>query len=259
MAGTAEDGPFHMVNFIRYREVACYPDGRETTLTGREADELYAPIEFLLAIGAEPVFVAEATETLLGDGTEWDQLGIVRYPSRAAFLSMVEDPEFQERAIHKSAGVEQSIVLVTDLRPSALPPDFEPAESPHPPTPQDPSLEMVHLMRLNPTAIYPEGSNEPERSGQEALGLYEGAAATVALELGVYPLAWFDVVDVLIGDGREWDQVRLNHMPSRAAFDALVADPDRLAAQYHREAALADTYSTLTLPQLNSLSPLEGG
>jgi len=34
------DGPVWMVNLMRYRERAEYADGRETTLTGREADFL---------------------------------------------------------------------------------------------------------------------------------------------------------------------------------------------------------------------------
>ena len=49
-----EDGPFWMVNLVKYREKAVYPDGRETDLTGLEADALYAPLEFLQqAVGAD--------------------------------------------------------------------------------------------------------------------------------------------------------------------------------------------------------------
>jgi hypothetical protein len=50
-------------------ELACYEDGRETELTGREADELYALLEFLQAIGAQVAFVAHVETTLIGDDT----------------------------------------------------------------------------------------------------------------------------------------------------------------------------------------------
>ncbi|MEC7530480.1 MAG: hypothetical protein VYD10_00170, partial [Actinomycetota bacterium] len=49
-----------------------------------------------------------------------------------------------------------------------------------------------------------------------------------------------------IGDGREWDQVRFNAFPSKAAFMALVQDPARLEAQKtHREQAILDTYTLI--------------
>lgn len=253
VAGTAEDGPFYMVNLIKYREKACYRDGRETDLTGREADELYQPLEFLAAIGAEVVFVAEAETTLLGDGTEWDSIGIVRYPSRADFFAMTEDEAFQARAVHKDAGLEQSIVMVTDLLPSQLPADFVPNESPFPATADDPPVEVLHLLKFREQAEYPPGSDEPPRTGEEAMALYEAAAGPVAIELGAYPAAWFEVEGVLIGDGRDWDQFRINHMPSHLAFNTLVADPDRLAGQVHREAGLEDTYTVLAQALLNSV------
>ncbi|MEO1171512.1 MAG: hypothetical protein AAFX94_05595, partial [Myxococcota bacterium] len=53
MIAAPTDGPFYMFNLIRYREMAVYADGRETDLTGREADALYAPTEYLEAIGVD--------------------------------------------------------------------------------------------------------------------------------------------------------------------------------------------------------------
>lgn len=46
----------------------------------------------------------------------FDTVAIVRYPSRAAFLAMIDDPQFQEMSIHKNgAGVAETNVLATDL------------------------------------------------------------------------------------------------------------------------------------------------
>ena len=46
---SGDDGPVWMVNLMKYRDVADYADGRETTMTGREADDTYAPFESLAA------------------------------------------------------------------------------------------------------------------------------------------------------------------------------------------------------------------
>ena len=42
-----DDGPVWMVNLMKYRDVADYSDGRESTISGREADDLYTPLESL--------------------------------------------------------------------------------------------------------------------------------------------------------------------------------------------------------------------
>ena len=246
-------GPFYMVNLIRFREQAVYPDGRETDLTGEEANELYSPVEFLTAIGARPVFVGDVGTVLIGDEGEWDQVAIVEYPCPLAFFAMTTNPEFQARSIHKDAGVEESIVMVTDLMSSGLPDGFEPPDSPFPATDEDPAFEMIHVLRYNETAQYEPGSDEPERTGQEAMDLYSSGAVEAANRVGVYPTAWFQVRGVFIGDGREWDEVRLNHMPSLAGFESLVMDPTRVDGQYHREAALASTYSLITYPTLSAI------
>ncbi len=36
------DGPIYMVNLLRFKERAEYPDGRETDLTGEQAYAIYA-------------------------------------------------------------------------------------------------------------------------------------------------------------------------------------------------------------------------
>lgn len=253
-----DDGPFHMVNLVKYREKADYADGRETDLTGREADALYAPLEFLEAIGAEVVFLGEVEDNLISiDGILWDQVAIVRYPSRAKFFEMTANEEFRARAVHKDAGLEKSLVIVSHLRNGL---GVQPSdEVPNPATPDDPAVAIAHLLGFNEVADYGPESDEPERSGREAMDLYQEAATPVALEQGVNPIAWFDIEGVLIGDGREWDEFRINLFPSHAAFTAVVSDPTRLAGQVHREAALQDTYTTANAVVINNLGGDVGG
>lgn len=242
-ADSAEDGPFYMLNFIKLRDNACYRDGRESDLTGTEANELYTALPHLTAIGAEPVFVGVVESDLLGDGVAWDWVAIVRYPSREAFLGMVADEAFQAELVHKDAGVEKSIVMLGDLRDSILPPGYMPGPSPYPATAEDLAIDIVHLLK------YAEG-------GEEEMALYQQAAMDIALEVGVYPVACFDVLGVLVGDGRSWDELRINHMPSHAGFDAVVADPKRKAGEVHRNAALEDSYSVVAAPFIDALDPI---
>ena len=255
----ADDGPFYMINLIKFREKADYADGRETDLTGREADALYAPFEFLQEIGAQIAFVANVESNLISlEGTQWEQIGIVLYPSRALFFAMTQDPEFQARAIHKDAGVEKSLVIVAHLRDGSSPPT--PDVIPNPATADDPAVAVAHLLAYNEIADYGSASNEPERTGLEAMSLYQQAATPIALEQGVDPVAWFDIEGAFIGDEREWDEFRINVFPSHAAFDAVVADPTRQAGEVHRRAAIADTYTTANRIIINGLSEdLSGG
>jgi hypothetical protein len=62
------------------------------------------------------------------------------------------------------------------------------------------------------------------------------------------------VEGTILGDGRQWDQIRFNVFPSRAAFMAVVFDPERLEAQKaYRETAIADTYTLITRPSIDRL------
>ncbi len=246
-------GPFYMLNLIRFRELAEYRDGRDTSLTGREANELYSPVEFLSAIGARPVFFAQVANQIDGTDYLWDDVALVEYPCPAAFFAMTSDPEFQARAVHKDAGVEMTIVMVTHLQPSSVPPDFEFPPAAYPPTEDDPSFELIHVMDFHDIAQYEEGANEPERTGAEAWAEYQ-AGGGASVNIGSRPTATLDVQGAIIGDTeRSWDQVDIVYMPSMAGFQALLDDETRSAGSYHRLAALANNYSMITYPLVNDI------
>jgi len=59
---------------------------------------------------------------------------------------MISDPTFQESAEHKDAGLLRSFVMVTDLMESPLPEGFTPDPGPYPPTAEDGSIEVGHLI-----------------------------------------------------------------------------------------------------------------
>jgi hypothetical protein len=102
-------GPMWALNLMKYKERAEYADGRETTLTGFEADELYAPHEHLAAVGARIILIAPVVHQLVGNDCRWDRLAIAQYPTRMALLEMSADPDFQKSEEHKDAGMDVSI------------------------------------------------------------------------------------------------------------------------------------------------------
>ena len=246
----ADDGPVWMVNLMKYREVADYVDGRKTTISGQAADDLYSPIDSLTAVGAEIVFLGDVDQQLLGDDTVWDRIAVVKYPTRKSLIDMQSRPQFQESHKHKEAGMQKTFVIgCQPLQVPEPPPDLEPvdwADVPYPSTKDDGPVVVMHVLRFEDVDA---GVQTPAH-----MEAYQSGAAVVASQHGVRIPGWFTVEGTIVGDGRDWHQVRFNQFPSKAAFMAVVADPTRLKAQHdHREAAIADTYTVIVRPKINQL------
>jgi len=246
-----DDGPIWMVNLMKYKATATYDgvDGVDGCgpVSGREADDRYAPVAILAAIGAEVVFVGDVETQLLGAEPAWDRIGVVRYPSRRAFIEMQSRPDFQEKHVHKEAGMDVTIVMGCQPTEVQLP-DGPMSEQPdwstvaHPPTAEDGPVAVLHVIK------FADG-------GLEDMVAYQDHAAHIAGPHGARVGGWFDVEGTIIGDGRSWDQVRFNLFPSKAAFMAVAMDPARLAAQHtHREPAMEDTYTMILRPTINRLA-----
>ena len=103
-----EDGPFYAVNLMKYREHADYADGRSTALSGRQADDQYAPIDVLTRIGAEIVFIADVEQQTAGDDIVWDRIGIVRYPTRRLQVAADRCVAFGSRVAQTRASARRS-------------------------------------------------------------------------------------------------------------------------------------------------------
>ena len=116
----ASEGPVCMVNLLKFREKAAYPDGRDPELGGREAYARYASVMRGLVeeAGGRFVFSARVEGLLLGDVEQlWDAVGIVEYPSAAALLKITSSPSFQEIEVHRVAGLEGQLNITTRKSP----------------------------------------------------------------------------------------------------------------------------------------------
>ena len=242
-----QDGPIWMVNLMKYRERADYADGGERSISGREADDLYAPLDVLADIGAEVVFAADVDQQLLGDSPRWDRVAIVKYPTRRSFIEMQSRPDFQRKHVHKDAGMETTIVSGCVPIPTPTGELVDWADVAHPPTAEDGPVVVIHVLKFDAASAAAVTPDE--------MVAYQNAAAKVAVPQGVRLNGWFSVEGTILGDGRSWDQIRFNEFPSRAAFMAVVMDPARLEAQQgHREVAIADTYTMILRPTINRIA-----
>jgi uncharacterized protein (DUF1330 family) len=120
------DRPIHMLNLIRLRETASYPQGHPNHgkgLTGREAYREYGRTigPHLARLGSRQVWAGQPQVMVTGPGSEaWDLAFIVEYPGSQAFIDMVRDPDYRENVVpHRTAAVADSRLL----RLSPLDPD----------------------------------------------------------------------------------------------------------------------------------------
>ena len=110
------DEPIYMVNLLKFKDKAEYPDKRETDLSGKEAYAIYTKeVQHHLAkVGAKGIFGAEVKRLMLGEVEElWDSVAIAKYPNRKAMLDMISDPDYVKSAQHRVAGLEGQLNIET--------------------------------------------------------------------------------------------------------------------------------------------------
>jgi uncharacterized protein (DUF1330 family) len=104
------DTPLVMLNLVRFRDVADYPEG-DGQVSGQEAYARYGELvqPFLASVGGSLEWSGMTHPSLIGpDGEQWDACLLVRYPSKAAFLDMVMNPEYQAITHHRTAALSDS-------------------------------------------------------------------------------------------------------------------------------------------------------
>jgi uncharacterized protein (DUF1330 family) len=105
-------GPIQMLNLVRFRHAAAYPDGRAAS--GAEAYRAYSheagPI--FARVGGRQIWLGRFELTLIGPADErWDACFIAEYPDQAAFVAMLRDPAYREAVKHRQAAVEDSRLI----------------------------------------------------------------------------------------------------------------------------------------------------
>ena len=110
LAGPA-DRPVVMINLLRFKPRADVPD---EGVSGEEAYRRYADQmrTFVESKGGRFLWVGRVNSQVIGDGGEsFHMVGLVEYPSRAAFLAIATDPHVEEIAVHRAAGLESQWLI----------------------------------------------------------------------------------------------------------------------------------------------------
>lgn len=102
-------GPVQMMNLIRLRDRADYPDGAHAS--GAEAYRRYSDMSapVFRELGGRIVWRGGFELTMVGPQQEaWDIAFIAEYSSIVSFLTMMKDARYREAMSHRQAGVLDS-------------------------------------------------------------------------------------------------------------------------------------------------------
>jgi hypothetical protein len=121
LALRAADRPIWMLNFLGFRPTAIYPDheaeaSRSPSISGARAYERYGQGMFrpITRVGGYVAWTARPVEVLPDThDAGWDQIAMAYYPSMAAMLTMLGDPDYQAAHVHREAGLERTRLVAT--------------------------------------------------------------------------------------------------------------------------------------------------
>jgi len=117
VAEATDESPIVMINLLRYRNRAEYPQGSdETPCSGEEAYQRYGArvVPMVGEVGGKILWRGSVKHVVIGPaGEEWDEALLVHYPSRRAFLTMVSRPDYLRAAVHRSAALADSRLIAT--------------------------------------------------------------------------------------------------------------------------------------------------
>ena len=109
--------PVVIINLLRFK--AATGDGE----TGEEAYNRYAQnaSAFVAEVGGRLLWQGRADQFIIGGPEDrWDRVLLVEYPSRAAFLKMLQIPEFQTVQADRQAALEETVLIAATTERSVL-------------------------------------------------------------------------------------------------------------------------------------------
>ena len=108
------DEPIHMLNLLRYRELAEYPEGHEhhaSGWSGRRAYEEYGRTSgpIFRRVGGSIVWRGVFQTMVTGpEDMLWDDGFVAQYPGSGAFFEMIKDPDYQLAVVNRTAALVDS-------------------------------------------------------------------------------------------------------------------------------------------------------
>ncbi|MFM7027987.1 MAG: DUF1330 domain-containing protein [Chakrabartia sp.] len=111
------DTPINMLNLVRFREVAAYPEGHDHAgkgWTGARAYQEYGATSgpIFERVGGQIIWRGAYEALVTGPLDErWDAAFIAAYPHAGAFLEMVTDPAYRLAVVNRQAAVATSRLI----------------------------------------------------------------------------------------------------------------------------------------------------
>ncbi|HXD01768.1 MAG TPA: DUF1330 domain-containing protein [Novosphingobium sp.] len=114
----ARDTPIHLLNQIRYRDKAVYPEGHPAAGLGWSGEQAFAEYFRLVvprieALGGGLVWNASFECMMTGPAEpEWDRIFVMAFPEASGFLALVTDPDYKANVVaHRTAAVRDSRLI----------------------------------------------------------------------------------------------------------------------------------------------------
>jgi uncharacterized protein (DUF1330 family) len=104
LAGNPNEEPVVMLNLLKFKKEG-----------GREAYFRYIKESgpFAEKIGAKVLYIGKPNELLYGE-EKWDLLLLIHYPSRKAFLEMINNPGYLKAHEWREEGTERAVLYATE-------------------------------------------------------------------------------------------------------------------------------------------------
>lgn len=114
--------PVLMLNLLRFREQAGYDDAADSAApcSGREAYAEYSRqvLPLLHGVGGQPFWLGKAHCAVIAPaGEDWDEVLLVKYPNKEAFLQMIQSPAYRAIVHHRTAALADSRLVATTEAP----------------------------------------------------------------------------------------------------------------------------------------------
>ena len=111
------DTPINMLNLVRFRDLAAYPEGHEHAGKGWTGARAYAEYgttsgPIFARVGGHIVWRGRFETVVTGPADEhWDAAFIAAYPHAGAFLEMVTDADYKLAVVNRQAAVATSRLI----------------------------------------------------------------------------------------------------------------------------------------------------
>jgi uncharacterized protein (DUF1330 family) len=164
-----------------------------------------------------------------GGGGHWDVVILVEYPSRAAFLDMMADPDYQKGLPFRAAGLKRTVLYAFGQADNAMAPPIDVI-----PTDGSDEIFVLNLLRFKP-----EGKAEYQK--------YAQVVGPMIAERGGRPALVLDAELPLVSE-ESWEDLYLVRYPSVGSLMEMVGTDTWKQANEDRQRGLDLTWAFPTRP-----------